>query len=111
MSDFSDFLDMMPDTVTIYPFIGNSLDGSGKPAYGPGVTYPCRVQIKNHIARDSMGREVTARGTLYVGTTVAPPNTSLLQLGPEFTVTNPPIIDSQPVHDENGPHHVKIEIG
>ena len=109
---YTDFLDMMADTITVYAMLP-TLDSSGKPQYDlahPQV-FPCRIQMGNHIVVDANGREVTARGTIYVGTFVAPPLTSKIVLPSDYTVQSPPILDSSSVRDENGPHHVKLEIG
>lgn len=112
MSDYTDFLDMMSSQITILAQLPG-LDASGKPVYD--VAHPqvfqCRIQMGNHLVVDASGREVTARGTIYVGSLVAPPLTSKIILPSDYTVTSPPLIDSSIVNDEDGPHHVKLEIG
>jgi hypothetical protein len=108
---YEEFLDFMPETIQITALLSTS--ASGQPTYDDThpVEYACRIQMGNHLVVTQDGREVTARGTIYVGTLVAPPLTSKLTLPVGFTVRNPPLLDSSVVDDENGPHHVQLEIG
>src|SRR5262245_15875871 len=106
-----EFLDFMPSTIVVEALL--SLDASGKPTYDVAnpVSFACRIQMGNHIALDKNGREVVCRGTIYVGTTTLIPITSRVTMLAGYTVSHPPIIESNLVDDEDGIHHVKLEIG
>lgn len=106
----SDWLDMMPSTVTIYPWTGQSV--SGVPTYSiTGTIYPCRIEMKNHRIVDANAKEITARGRIFLGTTTAPDVRSKIVLPSGYTPTSPPILDANLADDEDGPHHVVLEIG
>lgn len=108
---FEEFLDFMPETVTVCALLSMSV--SGVPTYDllNPTSYSCRIEIGNHLVVDKNNREVTARGIVYLGALVAPEISGLLTLPSTYTVTTPPMITSTPVDDENGPHHVEIHFG
>lgn len=106
----SDFIDFFAETVTIEPYTGaTSAKGA---AYGTAVTYAARIEMRNHIVKDKSGKDVVARGRVYLGTATVPDVRDRLTLPTRFTPTQPPIIDVNSEPDENGNvHHVKLEIG
>ncbi len=106
----SDFLDFMPDSVTIYAWVSQSV--SGVPTYsGTGTAYPCRIELKNHLVIDQQGREVMARGRVILGSAAVIGFKDKITLPSEYVPTNPPIIAVNVVPDEIGNHHTTIEIG
>lgn len=106
----ADFLDFMPDTVTVNAYTSTALNGTK--TYNPvAQTYPARIEMRNHIVVGKDGREVTARGTVYLGTTTMIGISDLLTLPADFVPRTPPIIDVNRESDEEGVHHIKVEIG
>lgn len=103
----SEWLDMMADTVTVYPLTGRASDG--KPTYSAtGVSYPAYVNMKNHLVVDRQGRTVTARGYAILGTTTVIGIEDKVVLPAEYTPTTPPLIDVNVQTDKSGNHHVKL---
>lgn len=106
----SDWLDFMPSEVTIYPWTSQSV--SGVPSYSSvGNVYPCRIEMKNHRIIDANSREVTARGRIFLGSTTVPDTRSKIVLPSGFVPVSPPILAANLVDDEDGPHHVVLELG
>ena len=109
-SSISEFLDFMPDTVTIYPWTGQSV--SGVPSYsGSGTSYPCHIELKNHLIVDAQGREVLARGRVILGTSTVIGIKDKIVLPSEYIPISPPMLAVNVMPDEGGNHHVTIEIG
>lgn len=100
---YNDFLDMMPDKVTHYPFTGR--DGYGKPSYSSGTEYYARVVEKNTLVRGFDGSEVVAKGMIWLGglPSIAPEDRITLESGDNITILS---IEKYP--DENGLHHIKV---
>lgn len=106
----SDFLDFMPDTVTIYRWLSGGV--SGAPTYSSsGAPYSARIEMKNRLVISSEGREVLARGRVILGTMVAPSVKDKIVLPSEYIPISPPILAVNLVSDEDGAHHVVLEIG
>lgn len=106
----SEFLDFMPDTVSFNAYSSQSV--SGVPTYSATTTtYQCRVELKNRKVIDSKGREVMARGRVYLGTSAVIGIKDKITLPSEYLPINPPIIAVNVVPDESGNHHTVIEIG
>lgn len=108
--DVSDWLDMMSDTVTITPFTGRSV--SGVPTYnGTPWTAPAYIEMKNHLIINHEGREVMAKGRVFMGTTQIPGIEDKVTLPSDYIPVSPPILAVNLVNDEGGTHHVTLEIG
>lgn len=104
------WLDMMADTVTIDPWVSQSV--SGVPAYaGAPVTYPCYIEMKNHLIVDAAGREIMARGRVFMGSNVVASVKDKITLPSEYVPVSPPILAVNVATDESGNHHTTIEIG
>lgn len=104
-----DFLDFMPETVTIYPF--TSVSVSGSPTYSStGTPYPARIEMKNRVIV-VRGREVNSIGRVFMGTTTAPDIKDKIVLPSKYSPVSPPIIDVNPTNDEFGTHHVTLWLG
>lgn len=109
-ASIADFLDMMPDTVQINAFV--SRDRANNPTYAPTSTsYPAYIEMKNHLTVDAKGREVMARGKVFLGTATIIGIEDLLTLPAGFSPRTPPIIAVNVVSDEAGTHHTELEIG
>lgn len=102
-----DFLDFMPATVNIAPYVSTTI--AGVKTYGSDVPYPCRLEMKNHIVIDKDGREVMAAGRIFLGTTTIPGISDRITLPAGFSRSQPIIISVDPVYDESGVHHIKLE--
>lgn len=105
-ADLKEFLELMPATVSIYPFA--SRDSYGKPAYGSPTNYRARVLYKPVKVRAPDGQTIVARGVVWLAGTpvLSPQDKMILPDGSE-----PPILAIDMVPDENGPHHDKIYFG
>lgn len=104
----SDFLDLMPDTVTYTPVA--SRDQYGKPTFGTARTYRARVVYKT-IRTSSMvsGQETIAAGEVWLAGTLAPPD-----VDDKITLPNgatPIILNFERFTDDEGVHHTKILFG
>lgn len=103
----TEFLDLMPDTVTFYAQA--SLDQYGKRTFsGTGVEYRCRVQDTNELLRNAEGREVVVTGKVYL---YGAPN-----LTTDHKIVLPdgtsPVIHAVTVNnDESGSHHTVVLYG
>jgi hypothetical protein len=106
-----EYLDFMPDEVTVQTLESTAVNGV-KTYSMSTTTYPARIEMKNHIVVDpKTNREVTARGRIFLGTTEMIGISDLLTLPADFSPRTPPIIDVNRESDENGVHHIKVEIG
>ena len=102
----SDFLDFMPDTVTIEPF--SSMDGYGKATYGAAVSVRCRVEQGAKNVKDFSGQEAVSMTQLYLSRTSAVGLKDRITLPAGSVPLRPPIINSVLVKDEAGAHHVEV---
>lgn len=102
--------DMMADSVTITPWTAQSV--SGVPTYGgTPASYSCYIEMKNHLIVDGHGREIMARGRIFLGSSVVVSVKDQITLPSEYVPTNPPILAVNVATDESGNHHTTIEIG
>lgn len=102
----SDFLDLMPDTVTVEPFAGR--DGYGAPSYGAPVQYRARVVYRPNLVHAPDGKEVVARGTVWLATSDAVSTEDRLTLPDGST---PRVVAVERYTDASGVHHVKVAFG
>lgn len=108
--DVSEWLDMMADTIYINSWLSNSV--SGFPTYsGTQQSSLAYIEIKNHRIIDSMGREVMARGKVFMGSSLVVDVRDKLTLPSEYQPANPPILAVNIANDEKGNHHTVLEIG
>lgn len=98
-----DFLDMMPRTVTIEPFLGR--DQYTKPTYGAGVDYKARLQDRFQMVRNAEGEQVVARGIAYIACTAAVSVKDRITL-PDGS--QPIILSADNEDDETGAHHLRL---
>lgn len=108
--EVAEWLDMMASTITIDAWVSNSV--SGVPSYaGAPVSYKAYIEIKNHRIIDSQGREVMARGRVFVGAAISPSVKDKITLPAGYVPLTPPILSVNLADDELGQHHTTIEIG
>lgn len=108
--DISDWLDVMPDSVSVKAWTGKSV--SGVPTYSATSTsYPCRIEMMNHKVVNSHGMEVLARGRIILGTAVVIGIKDLITLPSDYVPTQPPIMAVDVIPDDTGSHHTTIHIG
>lgn len=106
----SDWLDMMPETITMNVWV--SQDVTGKPTYSStGVPYRARVELKNRMIVDHYGKEVMARGRVFLATATTPSVKDKVTLPTGYVPVSPPILAVNVQADEAGGHHVVLEIG
>lgn len=105
-----EFLDFMADTVTINAWTGQSV--SGVPTYSSSaVTYPAYIEMKNHFIIGSEGRQVMAKGRVFLGTNAMVSVKDKITLPAEYVPASPPILAVNRANDEGGSHHTTLEIG
>lgn len=102
----SDFLDMMPATITHNPL--SSRDEYGAPTYTSGSDYRARIVTKDTIVRGHDGAELVSRLQCWIAGTpsISPEDQIVLPDG-----TSPPIFNVEKFTDETGDHHVKVYFG
>jgi len=102
--------DMMADTVTVDAWVSQNV--SGVPTYaGAPVTYQCYIEMKNHLIVDAIGREIMARGRVFMGSNAVVSVKDKITLPSEYVPASPPILAVNIATDESGNHHTTIEIG
>lgn len=107
MSFEADFLDFMNSTISVKAY--TSFNQYGEPAFSTtATTYRAYIQEKPTEITDAFGREVISSHTIYVASTARIDITSHLDL-PDGT--DPNIIRSDVMYDEDGIHHVVLFCG
>lgn len=104
-----ELLELMPSSVLIAPFVSQS--GSTQPTYGADVAYQCRISMGAQYVRSADGREVMARGRIYLATTNAFTVRDRVTLPAGYGPTQPPIVNVNTEDDQNGANHVVLVIG
>lgn len=110
VGSIQEFLDLMSDTVTVYPFTSFA-SGAGATYSGTGTAYVCHINMKNHMIVTHDGREIMARGRIVFGSVAVIGVKDKVVLPAEYTPVSPPILAVNISNDENGNHHTTIEIG
>lgn len=107
MSIETDFLSMMPSTVTVYA--KTSADAYGKIAFSPtGTAVRCRIQQTGRVVKTENNRDVYEEGqVIFYGTpTITPDSKIVLPDG-----TSPLILSIRLYNDDTGPHHTTVSFG
>tara|TARA_R100001086_G_scaffold234689_1_gene157072 strand:- start:622 stop:990 length:369 start_codon:yes stop_codon:yes gene_type:complete len=106
----SDFLELMPYTVTVAPKSGQNQ--YNEPTFGTAVSYQARIAGKIMELRSKKGEEVTTTFELWLDTTdVIAPDAQLTLTGSQWIDTTPEIFTVRRVSDENGDSHVQLSCG
>lgn len=107
MSFETDWLDLMPRTITVEPWA--SEDSGGKVTYGTGVTYRCYIKDDAKVWRWEDGREVQSRRTIYVnGSSIGRKDRITLPAGYDPITVIPVWLVKH--DDEDGYHHTEIYV-
>jgi hypothetical protein len=104
----SDFLDLMPATVTFAHVTGR--DGYGKASFGIAASYRARVVYK--MIRTSnifTGQDAVADGEVWLAGTVTPSDMDERITLPDGST--PKILNWEQFSDGDGPHHTVIHFG
>lgn len=104
----SEWADFMPMTVGIEPWTAYTGGGSGA-TYGASVNYSCRIEMKNHLIVGKDGKTITARGRVFLLSTVIIGSKDRVTLPAGYVPTQPPLLDVNIVDDESGTHHTTLE--
>ena len=115
----ADFFDTLTSTALVAPWTAYEGPGYAKPAYGADVPYACRISLKDELVRSRDGREIAARGKVYLrpatgllfAASAVPSTKDRITLPAGYVPASPPILDVQPEQDEQGVHHVVLVIG
>lgn len=106
----SDFLELMPYTVTVAPKSGQNQ--YNEPTFGTAVSYQARIAGKIMELRSKKGEDVTTTFELWLDTTdVIAPDAQLTLTGSQWIDTTPEIFTVRRVSDENGDSHVQLSCG
>ena len=120
MSFDRDFLNMLPETVSYYPYSSISTDGYGAREYGDARSVKARIQAEREDVQSPTGREVVPTtfkllmapySTAGTSDTVRVSVLDMIVLPTSFLVagsSNPPIVKAYPVTDESGLHHNEV---
>lgn len=104
----NEWADFMPMTVGIEPWATYTGGGSGS-TYGTLVSYPCRIEMKNHLVITKDGKQITARGRVFLLSTVIIGSKDRVTLPTGYIPTQPPLLDVNIVDDESGNHHTTLD--
>src|SRR6185436_8554371 len=103
----SDWLDLMPDTVTYEAMTGR--DGQSKPTYGTAVSYRARVVYKYiRTSNRASGQDAVGTGEVWLAGILYPNIDDRITL-PDGS--QPIIVNWNVFTDETGPHHTVIIFG
>ena len=113
-----DFLDMMPDVVTIEARTMATSAGYPNPQYATPKQYPCLLQAKPKMIRTVDGNEKVSSAQIIVPTdwlmvSGVPTQQTADTVGPGDRVTlpdqsQPAVLYVEQVHDDKGLHHSVI---
>lgn len=107
MSFDTEYLTLMPSTISVSPL--DSVNQYGEPTYSTSSSsYRALIQEQPTAITDAYGRDTIASHTIYVASTERINITSKLDL-PDGT--DPAIIRSDVMYDEDGIHHVVLFCG
>lgn len=107
MSLPKDFAEMMLETVVLSS--QSAIDKYGKPSWGTGTSYQCRIINDQRILKDQDGRDIIESGRAIIYGVVA--NASVKM---RITLPNgsqPAVTSVSKIQDEDGDHHSVIGFG
>lgn len=80
----------------------------GEPTYGASVTYTARVEHRTRLVVDTDGNEVRSGATVFVMSSSAS-----ITVNDKLTMSDgrtPRLLAVEPIHDDEGQHHVEIAV-
>jgi hypothetical protein len=105
-----ELLALMTQTITIAPYTGQNAYAA--PQFDTPVSYSCRVSAMNEYVRSHDGREVVAKGKVYVAMTTIPSVQDRVVLPVAYLDEFPPILNVLPEIDDAGDvNHVVLILG
>ena len=107
----TDFLDLMPHTVTLKAPDGTYTD-RGQPNYAAGVDYAAYIEPAGgeEIVRLDSGEVRKASYKIYLNATARIDAESQITLPTGYTPQQPPILSVALFADEHGGHHVRLVV-
>lgn len=101
----ADWVDIMADEVSVEPFL--SLDAYGKPTYGALLSYPARVDFKNHMVTTAGAEQRVSSAIAIIArnTKVGTRDRVTLSDG-----SQPSILVSALIWDEQSPLYVRLDL-
>jgi hypothetical protein len=105
----NEWADFMPQSVMIEPWTGYTGGGAGA-TYGSAYFSDCRVEMGNHLVVDRQGRTITARGKIFLLSTILIDVKDRITLPEGYVPRQTPLIDVNIVDDELGNHHITLEL-
>ena len=102
----TEFLDMMPHTVTIAPVTGK--DEFNELTHGAAVSYSARIEQGARRVQDITGKEKGSNTRIFIATATEITFEDLITLPSGFNPNTPPILNVLRHSDETGLHHVEI---
>lgn len=94
--------DMLTDSIEVYAFLGNGLDGRSTFAVAAS-TVAAWVEPVGRLVRNSDGEEVMSDGTVYADSVLIQPKDKIMYGSSRLYV-----VSISTVRDESGPHHQEI---
>lgn len=117
MSFDSEFEGLMPDVVTVEPFLAEpASDGSSRWDTPAARTFRGRVEQFARMIRDKDGREVVSNTRIYLAPTTtdgeayAPTPNDRFTLPSGYYPQQPPCLSLQRENDEEGLHHWVVNL-
>lgn len=112
---------MMSSTVEYSRFSAFSTDGRGVKSYEDPIKVQCRIQPTRRLVKDLSGREVVASITVIMAPFSTAGSSDVIKVGVSDRIelpaglqvagsSQPPIISSYVVQDEQGLHHSTVII-
>lgn len=103
-----DFLDLMPSTFWVEPYLGRNTYGAA--TYGPPAPYRGHKNDKTHFIRASSGEQIVSRGMVWLAT-----NGASIGVEDRLTLpdgTKPKILDVNGGDDETGATlYTRLDLG
>lgn len=100
----NEWADMMPQTVTIEPWV--SYKGGGSDSnYGDSEPYQCRIEMGNHLVVNNQSQTVVSRGMIFLMSTTVIGSKDRVTLPAGYVPRIPPLITVDVEDDETGDHH------
>lgn len=100
MSFEAEFTDLMFDTVTIRPYVGQ--DGYGRPTYGPAQVFQCRIVGRTRKVINYQGEEKLATTEIILLNSPGINPRSQLTLPANYNPQQPPILTVLRQPDDQG---------
>lgn len=108
--DISEWADMMPQTITVEPWLSYKGGGSGA-NYDTAVSYACRIEMGNHLVVGPNDRVVTAKGIVFLMSASVIGIKDRITLPTGYLPTQPPLLNVDVEDDETGNHHTCLHFG